>query len=411
VRHVETTAAGTYKVRFRYGTSPKTGRPRQTSEKFRTHKEAEQFAKWLDALGPQGALDRLYESEPQAGDVPTLDKVAADHIELLTDVTPGTRKTYTRLWDRTWHQHIGQLPANTITRDHVSRAVNALARTYSRKSLENQRGLLAAVLDRAVDEGHLPKNPAKKIRLPRGNDTERVEMRILTADEFATILDNVGEHYRPLVNFLGATGCRWGEAVALQVQDVTLPNVRIRRALKWSPDNDRRVGSTKTLKSNRTVAIPAEIHDELRAACADKDRTDLVFTAPRGGPVLHRTFWSRVWRPAVEHLTPRPRIHDLRHSHAAWLLAARVPIHIVSRRLGHNNITTTVDVYGGLLPDAQAMASDAAALVFRRPDHCDHDSQYMTEHDGHGHWRCRRCGYVTECQRCNPARPPDQLEA
>ena len=111
-----------------------------------------------------------------------------------------------------------------------------------------------------------------------------------------------------------------------------------------------------------------------------------MFTAPRGGPVLHRTFWSRVWVPAVsdhqcqphrdksgpvvdcpdcwEGLEPRPRIHDLRHTHASTLLGAGVPIHIVQLRLGHESIKTTVDTYGHLLPDAQAMAASAASLAF-----------------------------------------------
>ena len=61
---------------------------------------------------------------------------------------------------------------------------------------------------------------------------------------------------------------------------------------------------------------------------------------------------------------PRPRIHDLRHSHASWLLGQGVPIHVVQARLGHENIATTVDTYGHLLPDAQILAANAASLAF-----------------------------------------------
>jgi integrase len=99
--------------------------------------------------------------------------------------------------------------------------------------------------------------------------------------------------------------------------------------------------------------------------CDGKKGKELVFTASRGGQILHRTFWSRYWLPAVEHLEPRPRIHDLRHTHASWLLARGVPIHIVSARLGHENISTTVDTYGHLLPDAQLAASNAAQAAFQ----------------------------------------------
>lgn len=364
---VESTPSGSYRVRFRYGTSPKTGKPKQTSETFpgtpAGRREAERFAKLLDALGPQGALDELWAGE-QAAEVPTIDQVAADHIAHLTGIEDGTRKTYERLWKRTWGQQLGRLPVNQVSRDDIARAVNVLAASYSHKSLQNQRGLLAAVLTRAVEAGHLAKNPAKGIRLPRGQEAERVEMVIITPDEFAGIIEKVPVHYRPFVRFLFGTGCRWGEAVAMTVADVQLPNVRIRRALKWSPDNDRRVGATKTRRSNRTVAVGDVMLEDLKAATAGKGRDELVFTAPRGGQILHRTFWSRVWLPAVSHIEPRPRIHDLRHSHASWLLAQGLPIHVVQMRLGHESIQTTVNTYGHLLPDAQAMAAAAASAAF-----------------------------------------------
>lgn len=354
-----TTKAGrtTYKVRFRY-------RGKQTSETFDTKREASRFAVWLDRLGPQGALEQLHELEVQRT-TPTLNEVAADHIQHLTGITAGTRLSYVRLWNRTWAKHLGTVPANRVTKDDVSRAVNVLGQTYSHKSLENQRGLLAAVLGRAVEQGYLTKNPAKGIRLPRTGETERVEMVVLTGADFLGIIDRLPEHWRPLVWFLGGTGCRWGEAVALQVGDVRLPNVHIRRALNWSPDNNRTVGPTKTRRSNRTVTLPNEVIELMPALLAGKAKTDLVFTAPKGGPVLHRTFWSRVWLPAVRHLEPRPRIHDLRHSHASWLLAAGEPANVVQARLGHESIKTTVDTYGKLMPDAQQRAAHAASLVFR----------------------------------------------
>lgn len=358
MRSVETTKSGTYKVRFRLGKM-------QTSETFDTMREAKVFARDLDALGPQEALDRLALTAQQAT-IPDLDQLAADHIATLTGIEPGTRKTYTRLWARTWGKHIGTTQAHNVTRDTVARAVNLLADSYSSKSLQNQRGLLAAVLDRAVEQGYLTKNPAKKMRLPRGDEAARKEMRILTPEEFEVVLQQTPEHYRPFVQFLAGTGCRWGEAVALTVADWQRPNVRIRRALKWSPDNNRVIGATKTRRSNRTVTVGKTLADLLAEACEGRSPTDLIFTAPRGGAILHRTFWSRVWLPAVGHLEPRPRIHDLRHSHASWLLANGVPIHVVQLRLGHESIKTTVDTYGHLLPDAQAAAAAAAELAFTR---------------------------------------------
>lgn len=368
MRKVEpvTNAAGKttgYKVRFRHGVSPTTGKPRQTSETFTLRRDAEQFAKWLDALGPQGALDQLYEAEQDAA-VPTLDVLAGEWIALRPNTTEGTRLNYERLWARTWGPLIGHVPANRLDDDHLARAVMTLGRSYSRKSLENQRGLLSGVVGRAVRKGYLTENIARGMALPAGKHGKRAEMRILTPDEFAAVERKLNSHYRTFVRTLYATGLRWGEAVALEVRDWRKPNLHVERALKWSPDNKRPIGTTKTQSGVRVVEVTSELHDELDQATAGRAGDQLLFTAPRGGPILHRTFWSRVWLPAVADLAPRPRIHDLRHSHASLLLARGIPIHVVSRRLGHSKIQVTVDTYGHLLPDAQALAARAASFEF-----------------------------------------------
>ncbi|SDC44646.1 tyrosine-type recombinase/integrase [Nocardioides lianchengensis] len=407
----------TYRVRFRHGISAKTGKPLQTSESFDRKADADTFAKWLDALGPQGALDRLYAGEQEKG-IPTLDQVAADHIRLLTGIEEGTRLGYERLWARSWGHLIGTTRADQLTADIVRQAVNDLAagkgltgEAYSTKSLENQRGLLSGVVARCIELGHLTRNPVKGVRLPEGrrvavdsiDDEDDAEMVCLTHEEWEALYATFSPHYLPFLRFLVGTGCRWGEAVVLRRGDVDLGarTIKIRRALKWSGDGARVIGPPKTKKGRRTIALPAEVVKDLRPLLDGKAGRDLVFTAPRGGMIAHRTFWSKNWRPALwraQHcaahipkdcrcgtgephrckvhsdppgacgcrgtLAQSPRIHDLRHTHASWLLAAGTPIHVVQARLGHESIQTTVDTYSHLLPDAQLLAAEAASLAF-----------------------------------------------
>ena len=399
-----------YRVRFRHGTSPRTGKPLQTSEAFppttQGKRQAEKFAKMLDALGPAGALEQLYDGDQD--DAPLLDQVAADTIKYMTGVTPGYKLTSERLWTRSWGVYIGHTPANMVSRDDIADALNQLATRYSPKSLKNQRGLLHSVLERCIDKGYLTTNPARKLRLPQGlvdPEDDDTEMVCLTQAEWEVLYAHMAPHYRPITRFLIGTGCRWGEAVALRVSELDLdsgqPVVRIRRALKWSPDGKRTIGPPKTKKSKRTIWLPPEVVEDLRPLVEGMPGKALVFTAPRGGIVAHRTYWSDHWRPAVwraqhcaEHTDPgcrcgtahpkrckvhdeipepcgcagtlrqAPRVHDLRHTHASWLLAKGVPIHVVQARLGHESIKTTVDTYSHLMPDAQMMAARAASLTF-----------------------------------------------
>jgi integrase len=411
--------SGRYKVRFRHGRNKAGTGPREMSETFNTLKKAKEFAGWLDALGPQGALDKLYAGE-QAANVPSLNEVAADHIEHL-EAGKGHRLAQQRLWDRTWGPRIGAERADLISRDQLVKALTDLAENgqapgkgYSTKSLYNQRGLLFGVLDRCVDKGHLTKHPGRKLKLPEStvavpsgefdedyDDPE--DMICLTIAEFELIHDEMTPHYRPFTRWLVGMGTRYGETVVLRPREVdaTAALTRITRALKWSPDGKHTIGPPKTKRGRRTLAMPSEVVADVAPLLVGRKPTDLLFTAPRGGMIQHRTFWSDHWRPAIwraQHcpkhreegckcgtahpkrckvhdgpvppcgcagtLSQSPRIHDLRHTHASWLLARGIPIHVVSARLGHKSVQTTWDIYSHLLPDAQLLAAQAASLVF-----------------------------------------------
>ena len=121
----------------------------------------------------------------------------------------------------------------------------------------------------------------------------------------------------------------------------------------------------------RTITLPRSLAPELRAAAAGKRQDDLVLTTTTGRRISQPLFWRKAWRPAVDAagLEPRPRVHDLRHSHASALIAAGIPLPVIQRRLGHESIQTTVDVYGHLAPESYAGAAAAmdASLVQALP--------------------------------------------
>jgi integrase len=57
------------------------------------------------------------------------------------------------------------------------------------------------------------------------------------------------------------------------------------------------------------------------------------------------------------------RFHDLRHTHASLLLQSRVPVKIVSERLGHSSVATTMDIYAHVLPGDDAEAAEVLAAI------------------------------------------------
>ena len=65
-------------------------------------------------------------------------------------------------------------------------------------------------------------------------------------------------------------------------------------------------------------------------------------------------------------LRVRPRIHDLRHTAASWMIAAGLDLVTVQYMMGHESVTTTADLYGHLMPERRRAAADAMAAMLAR---------------------------------------------
>jgi len=163
------------------------------------------------------------------------------------------------------------------------------------------------------------------------------------------------------------TGLRWGELNALKVKDLDLDGkpatVSVRRAWKWNGRGEFKLeqhgryylGAPKTRESRRRITAAPRVVAALRRAAEGKAPDDLLFGASSGGRLEHGNWYQSRWQRAIKKaqleygLSKAPRFHDLRHTHAAWLISAGVPLPVIQKRLGHKSIQITVDVYGGLL--------------------------------------------------------------
>lgn len=272
----------------------------------------------------------------------------------------------------------------------------------SAKTIRNLHGLLYSIMQALVD-AEVPlrsRNPCAttgKTALPALNDGEgEEEMVFLEVEEYALIRSYLGEtdeDARDLADILVGTGLRFSEATALQPRDFTFtgrPRLRVRRAWKQAGDGSYYLDRPKTATSRRTVYLDAGQVAMLRPRIAGKRPEDLVFTGPAGGRWTHSTFYTGRWRPAVykamrcvecrsrdyaagigrqgpttlemEHLVwcghedqleRYPRIHDLRHTHIAWLIASGAPLLAVCRRVGHASLNMTYMRYGHLLEEVE----------------------------------------------------------
>src|SRR5699024_4332764 len=272
---------------------------------------------------------------------------------------------------------LGSLPIKAVTQVDVIQWIrymqnkdNGRGEPLSAKTIANQHGLLSAAMRRAHNAGEIEINPCDGVDLPEDDRTEEV-MRFMTVQESYDVVMAMPPRYRPFMAFLRATGARFGEATALLGSDFKLddqqPIVRIEKAYKLDGAGRYYVGRPKTKKSRRTVSLPPSLVEYIRPSVEKAGKRGLVFVTSYGGQIRHSTF-HEFWKKGLDDLKypedERPRIHDMRHTHASIMLAGKMDIYELSRRLGHESIQTTVDRYSHLLPDAHFRAAQIAEEAF-----------------------------------------------
>lgn len=344
--------------------------PRQSSATFDQASGAKAFMRDVDRHGIDTALRILDARRELDVDHRTVAQQVRAHIDALPAITLGTRRRYEMI-ARTLEAHrLGNLPLDVVHHNDVAAWVRDLADSgLSGKTISTRQQLLSAAFKRAVKDELMTRNAAHGVKLPR---SERLEQTFLTGAEFEALLDHIPARYQDLAVTLVSTGLRIGEAAALQVRDVHLghtpPDLTVSRTWTITQGPEKVTGPPKTERGRRTIALPPQAVAVLAPHVTGRPAKAWVFTEDGTQPLkLGRL--GEAWRKAVRvaDIGKEPRLHDLRHTHASWMLAAHVPLTELQHRLGHNSIKVTSDTYGHLLPEAQIRAAYAAAQGFAVP--------------------------------------------
>lgn len=368
----ETKAGTRYRVRYR-----KPDRSATDKRGFKTKKEARLFLASVEISRATGEY-----IDPQ-------DSRAS--VALLGDAWLQTKKSlkpssYHSL-ETSWRVYVkprwGGTPVGDIKPSHVEAWITELsegsavtARSRNRKNTRGPRsatvvlravGVLAGILDVAVRDRRIAKNPARGAsNLPRKestkprrylNDREVVALATATRDPMLATL----------VLVLAYCGLRWSEAIALRGQDINMLRRRLhinRAAVEV--DGVVEVGLPKTWEK-RTVPFPEFLSKPLEDLLEGKSPGDLVFANSEGG-YLRRAksdeaaeswFAKAVKSTGIARITP----HDLRHTAASLAIASGAHVKAVQRMLGHKSAAMTLDTYADLFDDD---LDDVAARLHER---------------------------------------------
>ena len=232
--------------------------------------------------------------------------------------------------------------------------------------------LIHAVIHRSLEmakkQGMIGLNPAQVVEKSK---VSKKEMSVLNEHQAQQLLIAAqGDRYETLLHLAITTGMRYGEILGLKWVDLdwVSSEIQVVRQLQRIPKQGYAFSPPKTNAGRRMIKLGTESLKKLgeqldrqefdkRLAGSKWEDNGLIFTSSRGRPmeqkIVHNEFKQILKKAGL----PNIRFHDLRHTAATLMLLSNIPILIVSRRLGHAKVSTTLDIYGHFIPGMQDQAA------------------------------------------------------
>lgn len=183
---------------------------------------------------------------------------------------------------------------------------------------------------------------------------ERIQDKYLEPEEIQTLLDHMAQGknwiWYYLTKFLLLSGLRIGEAVALNLEDISTEYISVTKTYDFINEI---VTAPKTLTSNRNVYIQPELAECIKTYLRYRKehnfekgiQSTLFFNSSKGSYLSYYAYEKYLKEASIKVLERSITAHTLRHTHASLLLAEGVPIDTISRRLGHENSKITREIY------------------------------------------------------------------
>ena len=236
---------------------------------------------------------------------------------------------------------------------------------FSENSKSNIYAALKSMFNWATKYQGLNENPCKNMG-SFGSKKNRSEMKIWSLNDFEKFIEVLelknkeknGKYSDSIIVFkiLFWTGLRIGELLALSKNDVNLEEKFIDVNKTFSRINKKDYITTpKTLGSIRKVLLPETLISDLQLYFSETlkiNQNKKNINSARIFNLKSSQLRYILEKYSLQANLPKIRLHDFRHSHASYLLFIQADITAISKRLGHDNLQTTINTYSHLYKDA-----------------------------------------------------------
>jgi integrase len=256
------------------------------------------------------------------------------------------------------------MPINKIEPATIRKWQNELLNhenNYSLTYLKTVHNQITAIFNYAMKYYRLPSNPARIAGSMGKKNAD--SMLFWTMDEFEKFIPVVSDKpvSKAVFNLLFWTGIRSGEMLALTLNDFDFTNktVSINKSYARHDGGDL-ILEPKTPKSKRIITIPEFLCDVIQEYVThlyDYQSHERLF------PITKNYLYHEMLRGCKHSGVKRIRIHDLRHSHASLLIEEGFSPLLISERLGHENVETTLQTYSHLYPNKHGEVADRLQIL------------------------------------------------
>lgn len=201
------------------------------------------------------------------------------------------------------------------------------------------KGVISMVFDFAIGKNIKVYNFTCSIQIPK--NAKRTERRALTDEEIEIVRSNVDNEFGFYAFFLMYTGCRRGEALALQWQDVDLDKgvITITKSVEYA-SNTGRIKAPKSKNGIRHIPILAPLTIYLTQKRGQN--SEYIFGGSR---MYSETMLKRRWDKYLKMTGLNITQHQLRHTYATMLYRAEIDAKTAQKLLGHSDVGTTLNIY------------------------------------------------------------------
>lgn len=240
--------------------------------------------------------------------------------------------------------------------------LNELAPKFSKSVLAKVRVYFGSMLDEAAELEFIPKNPARKLAVPRSG--KKTASKPLTPEQIPQVLFHLGDRDRLIVRMFLVLGLRPGEMFALRWNDKDGNSLRVDTAMVDGIEVE-----TKTDDSNASVWLPASIETELEFWRSANDTAlpdAFIFPSSRGTAIGTSNFLFRVLKEAGKKAGIPGVTHQMLRRTCSTYMAQLTTVKDVQAHLRHSSSKTTLEHYIKSVPESVRIAVESLDHLLKR---------------------------------------------